>query len=250
MVWMQNDTAMDDVATRDGRGSALVRGIPMRWRCDPLGSDDTDDEIVVTTNRRILRLAISAADVGARFAREESGIDPAAWMISPRQLFDGRTALDACQELIGFNRSVVLHGLGLALDADPDDVDELLDVREAAPKAAGDGITGSGAPHEPVLPRPCLLSCWIDVSEGGGRLFAFCAMVTDTPSDLVERVADRFGRAAADEAVYAMGFDHATPLATAMISDAMADTLALAASDPESPLAHGLDFVVEQRFLA
>lgn len=34
-----------------------------------------------------------------------------------------------------------------------------------------------------------------------------------------------------------------------MISDAMADTLELAAADPGSPLASGLDVLVEQRFV-
>lgn len=65
---------------------------------------------------------------------------------------------------------------------------------------------------------------------------------------LVERIIGRYGSCAAD-AEFAVGFDQTASWATAMISDAMADTLALAAADPGSPLAAGLDVVVEQRFV-
>lgn len=236
-----------ETVTTDEREEASV---PPRWRHDPLEPDDSDDEVVVTTTRRILRLAISAADVGTRFAREDRTIDPAAWLMAPRRLFDGRTALDACQELTGFHRSIVLHGLRLPLDVTAEDVDDLL---AADPSSGHDaGATTTGSPPDPDVgrPQPRLFSCWVDTSDAKGRLFAFCAVVTERPADLVERVVGRYGPAAAAEARYSTGFDHTTPLATAMISDAMADTLALAAGDPTSPLATGLDVVVEQRFLA
>jgi hypothetical protein len=229
-----------------------VPDVAGRWGQDPLEPDAAGDEIVVTTTRRMLRLVVAASDAGARFAREDLACDPAAWMTAPRRLFDGDAAMDACQELSGFTRSILLHGLALGLDAAPHDVDHLLLAQdeEGAPVDAG------GAPKEPRngrglrLPRPRLLSCWVDVSERGGRLFAFCALVTERPADLLERVISRYGAAAAAKAQFATGFDHSNALATAMISDAMADMLALAASDPESPLAQGLDVVVEQRFAA
>ena len=249
------DQAQRDVASEPGSGVLLPDGMPAlrhvdvaRWCCDPLEADAANDEIVVTTTRRLLRLAISAADVGTRFAQEASPLDPAAWLIAPRRLFDGRAALDACQELDGFQRSVVLHGLGMALDADPAEIDDLLASEPgAADGAPEDGEASMGA-LDARMPQPRLLSCWVDSADEGGRLFAFCAVVTNRPADLVERVVARYGPAAAAAASYSAGFDHSTPLATAMVSDAMADTLALAAVDPGSPLAAGLDVVVEQRF--
>lgn len=56
---------------------------------DPLDHDDADDEVVVTTMRGLIRLALVAADTAARFEREAVGHDPVAWMIAPRALFGG-----------------------------------------------------------------------------------------------------------------------------------------------------------------
>ena len=251
---MQTGTVIDrpSKTSRASEGVAFAEPAPSpRWSHDPLEPDAVGDEPVLTTTRRMLRLAIAAADVGVRFARDGLDQDPAAWMVARRDLFDGRTAMDACQELTGFNRSIVLHGLGLGLDAAADAIDDLLADDDAVPAVDDDDVpAGSEGDAEPRLPRPRLLTCWVDRDEDATRLFAFCAVVTDRPRDLVERVIGRYGAQAAAQGRYAVGFDHSTPLATAMISDAMADTLALAASDPESPLAQGLDVVVEQRFVA
>lgn len=254
MTWMGSEFVMPPGGTTAEAGTGIEElALSPRWCCDPLEPDAVDDEIVVTTTRRILRLAISAADVSTRFSREASSIDPAAWLIAPCRLFEGMAAIDACQELSGFKRSIIVHGLSMALDADPADVDDLMaDVADVAdhPDASGVGMLGTEHAAMLMLPRTCLFSCWVDVADAEARLFAFCAMVTDRPADLVERIVGRYGRAAAAEARFAVGFDHSTPLATAMVSDAMADTLALAASDPTSRLARGLDVLIEQRFLA
>jgi hypothetical protein len=240
--------------------------IGSKWDCDPLDPDASDDVAVATTSRRLIRVAIAAADAGARFAREGREQDPAAWMLTPRDLFDGLPPIDACQELRHFARSVVLHAVGLDLDADPEVVDALLldEDDDADDAGVSDAVDGGSASTDAVgerltdpdpdaatalLARPELLTCWVDCMDGGSRVFAFCAMVTDRPADLVERVVGRFGLAAASTATFACGFDHTTAQATAMISDAMADTLELAAADPASPLAAGLDVVVEQRFV-
>lgn len=240
--------------------------IGSEWDCDPLDPDASDDVAVATTSRRLIRVAIAAADAGARFAREGREQDPAAWMLTPRDLFDGLPPIEACQELGHFARSVVLHAVGLDLDADPDVVDALLSDEDedddADDDGAADGADGGSclkrsAGQDPLgsesvealLPRPELLTCWVDCMDGGSRVFAFCAIVTDRPADLVERVVGRFGAAGASTATFACGFDHTTAQATAMISDAMADTLELAAANPGSPLAAGLDVVVEQRFV-
>lgn len=247
-----NDLELRDLPAQ--YGAAVPQTDLGRWSCDPLEADEPSDEIVMVTPRRLLRLAIAAADAGARFSREGLDLDPVAWMIAPRQLFDGKSAMDACQDLEHFHRSVVLHGLNIGLDASPSDIDDLLaddgDEADASLEPADQGTADDGDHAERRLPRPYLLTCWLDATEDGTRLFAFCAMVTDRPAELVERVIGRYGADAVGHAVFSTGFDHTTPMATAMISDVLADTLALVASDPESPLARGLDVVVEQRFAA
>ena len=121
-----NDLELSDLPAQYG---AFVPQTDLgRWSCDPLEADEPSDEIVMVTPRRLLRLAIAAADAGARFSREGLNLDPVAWMIAPRQLFDGRSAMDACQDLDHFHRSVVLHGLNIGLDASPSDIDELLEL--------------------------------------------------------------------------------------------------------------------------
>lgn len=221
-----------------------------RWDIDPLEADAADDEVVVTTRRRLLRLAIAATDVGGRFAMDGMERDAAAWMLAPRTLFDDRSPIDACQELDGFNRNVVLHGLGLGMDADPSYIDDLLSDDAVVDIDDLDDLRTDVVVPFPAPRHPKLLTCWVDVERDGGRLFAFYALVTDRPQDLVERVVGRFGTSAATSADYGVGFDRTTALATAMISPAMADMLLLVAEDPSSSLAAGLDVVVEQRFAA
>ncbi|KQO58619.1 hypothetical protein [Sphingomonas sp. Leaf257] len=226
----------------------VIKAPLSRWDIDPLEADAADDEVVVTTCRRLLRLSIAATEVGARFALDGMEHDPAAWMMTPRTVFDDRCPIDACQDLDAFNRNVVLHGLGLGLDADPSYVDDLLSDDDT-------GDINDPRMDDVVIPFPSsrkfkLLTCWVDAQVGDRRLLAFCALVTDREDDLVERVADRFGTSAATTANYQVGFDQTTALATAMISPAMADMLLLVAQDPSSSLAAGLDVCLEQRFAA
>lgn len=229
----------------------LILASSKRWDLDPLEADAADDEVVITTCRRLLRLSIAATEVGARFALDGMEHDPAAWMLAPRAIFNDRSPIDACQELDCFNRNVVLHGLGLGLDADPAYVDDLLsddaaiDIADAEDRRMDHVVVPFPSPRKPEL-----LTCWVDAQQDGGRLFAFCALVTDREEDLVERVVGRFGTRAAMAASYHAGFDQTTSMATAMISPAMADMLLLVAQDPSSSLATGLDVVVEQRFAA
>ncbi|HEY0149625.1 MAG TPA: hypothetical protein VGB70_11570 [Allosphingosinicella sp.] len=124
---------------------------------DPLEADDRGDAPVLTTERRLRRLAIVAADTGARFARERIDHDPVAWLLAPRTLFDGRRPLEACQSRTGFLRAALLNGLSLGLDADPAEVDALTEEREGdAPRS------GAGASAGSQLPEPRFYSCSID----------------------------------------------------------------------------------------
>ncbi|MCV0387768.1 MAG: hypothetical protein K5821_15390 [Nitrobacter sp.] len=201
-------------------------------------------------------MAVAATEVGARFEREGLEFDAAAWMMAPRELFDGRAAIDACMEREGFQRNLLLHGLQLGLDADPKAIDALLADDHEEP-AEFDGLNRVSQPDELILkadhstdPDPQLRTCWLNLEQGRVRIFAFLAVVSDRPEDIVERVIGRFGKDAAAGATFHVGFDHTTPLGVAMISDALADTLALCAGDPRSALAEGFEVLVEQRFKA
>ncbi|MGJ3629334.1 hypothetical protein AB5I41_25235 [Sphingomonas sp. MMS24-JH45] len=56
---------------------------------DPLDADMPGDEVVVTTRRALVRVALVASETGARFQREAIDYDSMAWMLSPRAVFDG-----------------------------------------------------------------------------------------------------------------------------------------------------------------
>ncbi|UYY76855.1 hypothetical protein [Sphingomonas sp. R1] len=94
---------------------------------DPLGLDDRNDPPILVTRRRLIRLAIVAAETGARFQREGLEHDPVAWLLAPLALFDGADAINASLELAGCKRAILLHGLGIGLDADPSLLDDLLE---------------------------------------------------------------------------------------------------------------------------
>ena len=216
---------------------------PTAWSRDPLSADSSTDEAVVTTAKRLIRLMITAVDVGARFERERTGHDAATWMLAPRRMFDGRPAIEACQDLRGCLRATVLHGLGLGLDADPEALDELL---EDEPDDACD------VPAGPLDRRngPRLLSAWVDMSGSSRPAVHFCAMVTADPTAFARRLVERFGPDGAAAAEVEVGFDPTSARATAFISEAMSQTLVLAAASPASPFSAGLDVIVEQRFAA
>lgn len=161
---------------------------------DPLEADDRGDAPVLTTERRLRRLAIVAADTGARFARERIDHDPVAWLLAPRALFGGRRPLDACQDRTGFLRAAVLHGLSLGLDADPGEVDALADDEAGALSPVARG-SGAAAPFELSF-----FACSIeelDCLAGGGVLWLMTAACEDAAR---ARLRDRYGRCA-DRAV-------------------------------------------------
>jgi hypothetical protein len=93
---------------------------------DPLDPDTVQDLPLVVTRRQLIRLAVVSTEVGARFQREAIDHDCMAWMLAPRMLFDGRDAIEASLEQRHCIRALVLHGLGLGLDAHPSDIDDLM----------------------------------------------------------------------------------------------------------------------------
>lgn len=252
MTRMQGLRCSDEAgsACGDGNDASMGAHAALRWRLDPLGADEVTDEIVVTTTRRLLRLTTAAADVAARFVRDRAVEDPVEWMTAPRRLFDGETAMDACQDLVGFDRSVVVHGFGLDPDAPAEEVERLLSEEVDLAAAADSEVVQDGRHGLPRREYPRLLSCWVTTSGRRGRLIAFYAMVTTRPNALMDRVLRRYGAAAAQRADVTVGFDRGNVLVDAMIGEEMINTLLLAAADPRSTAVRGLDVVVEQRFAA
>jgi hypothetical protein len=116
---------------------------------EPLDRDLPDDPAVRLTHRQLIRLILIAAETGARFEREGIVMDPAAWLFASRRLFDRRAAVNACAAHGAFIRAMLLHGLGLGLDAEPEAVDALL---------AEEGIVEPEEAAMIALPPPALVS--------------------------------------------------------------------------------------------
>lgn len=234
---------------------------------DPLDFDEADDEVVVTTKRGLVRLALVAADTASRFEREAIGHDPVAWMIAPRALFDGRTAIDACLAREDCLRAVLLHGLAIGLDADPMTLDALMDDEEdeaalddadpfeeasvaGAEGGHGDGEDAVDRRRRPQGGGPRLWTSFLVDERAGGTIQAFDAVVAGDRSEAETRLRARHGSNLADAIEISEGFDPNTPMAEALVSPAVADMLAQVAADPASPLAAGLSVYIEQRFAA
>ena len=245
-------------------GTPQPRSVPMNFFVDPLDDDVSSDEEVVTTRRAISRVALVATETAARFQREGVLHDPMTWMLSPRVLFAGASALDACLDRESCLRGVLLHGLSLGLDADPAAIDELaaedreeeVDLDEVGSGEAGGGRRGIGdfaGKTRAPLPdsqdgEPRLFTATVVASNGLETVQAFHASIATEEAEVAGRLYMRMGAAMAD-AVIVEGLDPNAPLVAALVAPALCDTLALVAADPGSPLACGLDLNVEQRFL-
>ena len=220
---------------------------------DPVDVDDPRDVSVITTARGLSRIALIAAQAATRFSAEGSEHDPMAWMLAPRRLFDGRNALSACRERQPFMRAMLLHGLGLGLDADPNDLDDLfsddeqLDTPDDADDVLGFRVTREdGAPAERPGDRPRLHTATISYRADGVLLHAFHASVASSPAEIAARLRARYGAAAAG-ATITPGFDRAQAFVQALVASAVADLLEKVDADPSSPVAGGLDLNLEQR---
>lgn len=223
--------------------------MPLARYEDPLDDDAPTDAAVLTTRRGLVRLALVAAETGARFQREGVAHDPMSWLLAPRALFEGASAIDACLDRQSCLRGILVHGLSLGLDADPEVIDELAadDDDEAVVDAerCGAQILPFGRVAEP---EPRLFTATVVSHDGLENVQAFHASLATEEAEVAGRLYCRMGAASADARIVA-GFDPADPLVAALVSLAMCDTLALVAENPASPLAAGLDVNIEQRFL-
>lgn len=239
--------------------------MPLARYEDPLNDDAPTDAVVMTTRRGLIRLALVAAETGARFQREAVEHDPMSWLLAPREMFGGACAIDACLARQDCMRGILLHGLSLGLDADAADIDKL--VPDSDGGEVGDRTVSTapkskrprradGPHHDNVLPfrqagdtQPRLFTATIVHDDGFETVHAFHASFATDEAEIAGRLFMRMGPAAADAAIVT-GFDHTSPIVEALVSKAICDTLMMIDAEPTSPLAAGLDLNIEQRFLA
>ena len=219
---------------------------------DPLAPDEDDDPVIMTTERRLRRVAIVAADTGARFERDGIRHDPAAWMLAPRQMFHGARPIDACQSLLGFTRGVLLHGLSLGLDADPATLDDLSaaddDYERDAECEVEDRTGGSGhdddhADHADLE----LYTCVIEEPHGtsGRRSIVVVAMTAESDEIVRDRIALRFGERAAVEALVERGVEDEDERITRLVPPAIMQRLERIATHGPDETDVGFEYVVE-----
>lgn len=217
---------------------------------DPLEGDEPSDGVIITSRRALTRVALVAAETGARFQRENVGHDAVAWMLAPRRLFDGLAALEACLDRDNCLRAVLLHGLSIGLDAAPARIDALL-ADSSGDGSADDpwlgGERGRVASGPPGSRRPRLYSAVVVIARGGELLHAFHASVAPSAAVVRERIRARFGSAAAGQAEIRVGFDPDCPATKGMVPPAVVDTLIAASRRRRSAMLAGLDITVEQR---
>lgn len=242
-------------------GTARSRGVRTAPRgamtvIDPLGEDRPGDDVVVTTMRAICRVALVATEVAHRFQREEVKHDAMTWMLAPRLLFGGASAVEACLDRDACLRGVLIHGLSLGLDADPAAIDALAadDDDDEVQDSAADCDDGGRRSNVLHLPKPDerdlrLFTATVVASDGFETVQAFHASLAVEEAEVAGRLYCRIGAASA-EARIVEGFDPTDPLVAALVSEAICDILAIIASQPESPIAAGLDLNIEQRFHA
>ncbi|MBB3693619.1 hypothetical protein [Sphingomonas sp. BK580] len=223
---------------------------------DPVDADRPSDRLIVTTERRLRRMALVAADTGARFEREGVEHEPLAWMLAPRELFLGARPIDACQNRDEFLQATLLHRLSLGLDARPEEVNQLLEVDEIDEKAAmTDEEFWSGA-APPDASRHLLewklifFSCMLEgrLGTGSRRIQAFCGLHAEDEQAARGLLRARYGSELAASASIMEGFDPDAPIVTALLSDAIKRMLSATRHEDACGQERDFHFVVEQQF--
>ena len=110
--------------TADNEFDPYFERSPVDWALDPL--EDESGGTLAVRRVALVRIACVAAETGARMQRDGLAEDPVGWMVSPLELFEGLAPIEACMERNACSKAILLHGLGLGLDADPAVIDRLL----------------------------------------------------------------------------------------------------------------------------
>lgn len=199
---------------------------------DPFDKDCPEDVRILTTRRALTRVVLVAVETGGRFAREGIEYDPMSWMLASRELFSGRSAIDACLEREHCIRSVLVHGLSLGLDLSPSAVDALLaddDIDGAGPdpklNRKKDGLQKRQRPVRRSFTTPRLFTATISYSDHSLLLQAFHASIARDASEISERLRRRFGRRLTEAADIREGFHRAAPVTIALVQEPVAEMI-------------------------
>lgn len=247
---MDSDMEMVMDAAVSSSPSILSRApIPYTFD-DPLEPDLPGDAAVITTRRALCRVATVAAEAGARFQREASPTDPMGWMLAPRRMFDGASAIEACLDRDHFVRAIVLHGLSLGVDADPAVLERLVapDADDDGPRLSRPRRGRSG--KRSLAAKPSLYCATIGWEGNGVVLQAFHASVARHPAEVVQRLRARFGEDVIELAEIREGFHQYLPLAIALVPGAVAELLREVERDSGSPRYATFSYDTEQRLEA
>ncbi|WP_240663392.1 hypothetical protein [Sphingomonas sp. UV9] len=234
----------------EGRTAALL---------DPLDADSPDDQIVVTTRRAICRVALVASETAGRFERESVKHDPMSWMLAPRQVFDGATAIDACLSRDACLRGILVHGLGLGLDVERAAIDALMaeddddfDEREAE-YLYGDRPRGIGNPARGRASRATRLRLYtatICDTRDNTMFQAFHASVARSAVEVRKRLSRSLGAELAEVAEIRLGLHEASPLVIALVPAAVIEVIRQMQRDCASPGAKTFEVNIHQSIQA
>lgn len=220
---------------------------------DPLSEDDVTDEIVITTRRAIGRVALVATETASRFQREAVEHDPMAWMFAPRAMFDGAAAVDACLDRDACMRGVLLHGLGLGMDAEREAMDALLasDEDEEFERHEfrylhGERLSGSGKPLRGRSTRATRVRLYtatiVDTRDNLMRQVFHASLARDA-TEVRTRLAGRFGPDVADLADIRLGIHIASPPVVALVPEPVLELIRRMERDCAKP--HARSFAVD-----
>jgi hypothetical protein len=245
-------------------GTALVRYE------DPLDADHADDVMVPATRRSLCRVALIASETATRFAREGLLHDPMAWLLAPRALFSGSTALEACLERDHCERAILLHGLSLGFDADPVAIDRLVagddnvggddgdgrarivdhdgdgnrhDHGDREGRDDGDGLEEPFAALASFAPRR-IFSATILMRRDGVEVIGFHASFARDHGEVFSRLHERFGGELTSHAEVRLGFDARHPLIPEEVRKLLLRAIAAGSNTGET-----LDVTFERRTL-
>jgi hypothetical protein len=103
--------------------TAATRAVPT-WQLDPFGMKAGGQ--VSLSRVAVVRIVCVAAETGARMQRDGLPADPLQWMITPLAMFHRRPPIEACIYKEAFSKAILLHGLGLDLNIQPEALQQIL----------------------------------------------------------------------------------------------------------------------------
>lgn len=222
---------------------------------DPLDEDRPDDAVVVTTRRAICRVALVATETAGRFQREAVEYDPMSWMLAPRKMFDGGSAIDACLDRDACMRGILVHGLGLGLDVDRSAIDALMseegdefEEHEFRYLFAQDmsGARRKGRQRTARATRLRLYTATIANTRDNMMMQAFHASIAGSVGEVRARLAGLFGAELADVADIRLGLHPSAPLVVALVPTAVVEVIARMQRDCAAPDARTFAVDIQQ----